>query len=187
MKLLFDFLPILLFFVAYKVYDIYVATAVIIVASAVQVVLFWLKYRRVEKMHLVTLVLVLVLGGATLYFHNATFIYWKPTLVNWAFGLAFLGSQFIGKKNFLQRMLGEQVVLTSQKAWTNLNYAWVAFFISMGTINLYVAFNFDENTWVNFKLFGMMGLTLLFIIAQSFYLSQHIVPDTKTDSEPPKP
>ncbi|MCK5662404.1 MAG: septation protein A [Thiotrichaceae bacterium] len=187
MKLLFDFLPILLFFIAYKVYDIYVATAVIIVASTVQVFLFWLKYHRIEKMHVVTLVLVLLLGGATLYFHNATFIYWKPTIVNWAFAIVFLGSQFIGQKNMLQRMLDGQVVLTSQIAWKHLNFAWVAFFVGMGAINIYVAFNFDENTWVNFKLFGMMGLTILFIIAQSVYLARHIVPDDKGDTKNPQP
>lgn len=174
MKLLFDFLPVLLFFIAYKVYDIYVATAVIIVASVIQVSWFWLKHHRVEKMHLITLVLVLILGGATLLLHNATFIYWKPTVVNWAFAIAFLGSQFIGKKNLLQRMLEEQITLTSRQVWINLNIAWVLFFIAMGVINLYVAFNFEENTWVNFKLFGMMGLTIVFVIGQSFYLAKYI-------------
>lgn len=187
MKLLFDFLPILLFFIAYKLSDIYVATAVIIVASTVQVSWFWLKHRRVENMHLITLGLVLVLGGATIYFQNATFIYWKPTIVNWLFAIAFLGSQFIGNKNLLQRMLDGQVTVTSPQIWTHLNLAWVAFFIAMGVINLYVAFNFDENTWVNFKLFGMMGLTIVFVIAQSFYLAQYIVQDDKADAEKPQP
>lgn len=185
MKFLYDFFPILLFFVAYKLYDIFVATAVIIVASAAQVSLFWLKHRRVEKMHLITLVLVLILGGATIYFQNATFIYWKPTIVNWAFAIAFLGSQFIGDKNFLQRMLDGQVTVTSRHVWTHLNYAWVTYFITIGVINLYVAFNFDENTWVNFKLFGMMGLTILFVIAQSFYLMRYI--DDKADTDEPQP
>lgn len=177
MKIFVDFIPIFLFFIAYKIYDIYVATAVIIVASIVQVAFFWIKNRRFEKMHLVTLVLVLLLGGATLLLHDPNFIYWKPTIVNWAFAIAFLGSQFIGKKNFLQRMLEEQVTLTSQEIWKYLNFAWVGFFFAMGVINLYVAFNFEENTWVNFKLFGMMGLTLLFVVAQSIYLARHIVND----------
>jgi len=177
MKIFIDFIPIFLFFIAYKMYDIYVATAVIIVASIVQVGLFWIKNRRVEKMHIVTLVLVLLLGGATLLLHDPNFIYWKPTIVNWAFAIAFLGSQFIGKKNLLQRMLDEQVTLTSQNIWRNLNFAWVGFFLAMGAINIYVAYNFDENTWVNFKLFGMMGLTLIFVVSQSIYLARYIVND----------
>jgi len=181
MKFLYDLFPILLFFIAYKFYDIYVATGVIIVASAVQVSFFWLKHRRVEKMHLITLVMVLILGGATIYFQNATFIYWKPTVVNWLFALAFLASQFIGDKNLLQRMLEGQVTLTSQQVWTHLNFAWIAFFIAIGVVNLYVAFNFDENTWVNFKLFGMMGLTILFVIAQSVYLVRHIDVNAKAE------
>ena len=182
MKILFDFLPILLFFIAYKIYDIYVATAVIIVASIEQVGLFWLKHHRVEKMHLITLVLVVILGGATIFLHNPLFIYWKPTIVNWLFALVFLGSQFIGQKNVLQRMLEEQITLTSQAVWLRLNMAWVAFFIVMGAVNLYVAFNFEENTWVNFKLFGMMGLTIVFVIGQSLYLAQYIMPE---DDETP--
>ncbi|RKZ38625.1 MAG: septation protein A [Gammaproteobacteria bacterium] len=182
MKILFDFLPILLFFIAYKIYDIYVATAVIIVASIAQVGLFWLKHHRVEKMHLITLVLVVILGGATIFLHNPLFIYWKPTIVNWLFALVFLGSQFIGQKNVLQRMLEEQITLTSQAVWLRLNMAWVAFFIVMGAVNLYVAFNFEENTWVNFKLFGMMGLTIVFVIGQSLYLAQYIMPE---DDETP--
>jgi intracellular septation protein len=183
MKFLVDFFPILLFFIAYKLYDIYVATAVIIVASILQVSWFWIKHRRVEKMHLITLVLVLLLGGATLLLQDPLFIYWKPTVVNWAFAIAFFGSQFIGQKNFLQRMLESQITLNEQRVWKNLNFAWVAFFIAMGGINLYVAFNFEENTWVNFKLFGMMGLTFVFVIAQSIYLARHIVPDDEDKTE----
>lgn len=188
MKFLFDFFPILFFFVAYKLYGIYVATAVIIVASVIQISWFWIKNHRLEKMHLITLGLVLVLGGATLLLRDPVFIYWKPTVVNWAFAIAFFGSQFIGKKNFLQRMLDSQITVTSPHVWRNLNFAWVAFFLAMGIINLYVAYNFEENTWVNFKLFGMMGLTFVFVIAQSFYLMRYIVPDeeqTETDKSQP--
>ncbi len=187
MKFLFDFFPILLFFIAYKMYDIYMATAVIIVASIVQVSWFWFKNRRVEKMHLVTLVLVIILGGATILLHNATFIYWKPTVVNWAFAIAFLGSQFIGKKNLLQRMLEKQITVTSKHVWVNLNIAWVLFFILMGVVNLYVAFNFEENTWVNFKLFGMMGLTIIFVLGQGFYLAKYITETDNNKTEPKKP
>ncbi len=183
MKLFLDFLPILLFFVAYKVYDIYTATAVIIVATVIQVGWFWFKHHRVENMHLITLVLVLVLGGLTLFLQDENFIKWKPTVVNWAFAIAFLGSQFIGKKNLLQRMLDKQITVSSTKVWTNLNIAWIVFFIIIGILNLFVAFNFDTNTWVNFKLFGMLGLTIVFVIGQSFYLTRYIVIDDESKKD----
>jgi intracellular septation protein len=174
MKLFFDFFPILLFFIAYKVYDIYVATAVIIVASLAQVLWVWFRHHRVENAHLITLVLVVVLGGATILLHDETFIKWKPTVVNWLFAIVFLGSEFIGERNLLQRMLDSKVAVDSPKVWSRLNLAWVAFFLSIGALNLYVAFHFDTDIWVNFKLFGMMGLTLMFLLAQSFYLARHI-------------
>ena len=177
MKFLVDFFPILLFFIAFKLYDIYVATAVAMLASLFQVGFSWKKHHRIETMPLVTLALILILGGATLLLHDETFIKWKPTVVNWAFALAFLASQFIGKKNFIQRMMEEHVTLTSPVHWTRLNIAWIIFFVGLGFLNLYVAFNFDTDTWVNFKLFGMMGLTFLFVIAQSFYLAQYMVSD----------
>ncbi len=183
MKLFFDFLPILLFFVAYKVYDIYTATAVIIVATIIQVGWHWFKHRKVENMHLITLVLVTVLGGLTLLLQDENFIKWKPTIVNWAFALAFLGSQFIGKKNLLQRMLDKQITVSSTKVWTNLNFAWIIFFVVIGIVNLFVAFNFDTNTWVNFKLFGMLGLTIVFVIGQSFYLTRYIVIDDESKKD----
>lgn len=183
MKLFLDFLPILLFFVAYKVYDIYTATAVIIVATVIQVGWLWFKHHRVENMHLITLVLVLILGGLTLFLQDENFIKWKPTVVNWAFAIAFLGSQFIGQKNLLQRMLEKQVTVSSQQVWTNLNTAWVVFFIVIGIVNLFVAFNFDTNTWVNFKLFGMLGLTIVFVIGQGFYLTRYIVIDDESKKD----
>lgn len=173
MKLLFDFLPIFLFFIAYKVYDIYTATLVAIVASCLQVAFFWFKHRRVEPMHIITLILIVVLGGATLMFKDETFIKWKPTGVNWMFGIAFLGSQFIGKKTILERMMGANITLPTE-IWTRLNTAWALFFIALGFINLYVAYTYNTDTWVNFKLFGMMGLTIAFILVQAVYLSRHI-------------
>lgn len=182
MKFLFDFLPIFLFFIVYKIYDIYIATIVAIVASCLQVAFFWFKHRRVESMHIVTLVLIIVLGGATLILKDETFIKWKPTGVNWMFGLAFLGSQFIGKKTILERMMGANITLPAE-IWIRLNVAWALFFIALGFINLYVAYNYDTDTWVNFKLFGMMGLTILFILAQAAYLSRHIKhEDTETQN-----
>jgi len=176
MKLLFDFLPILLFFVAYKLADIYVATGVLIVVTLVQVGWIWLRQRRVEKIPLFTAALVLVLGGATLLLHDPVFVKWKPTVVNWLFAVAFLGSRFIGRKTLLERMMGGQLELPSP-VWVKLTLAWAIFFLVMGLANLYVAYTFDENTWVNFKLFGMLGLTLVFVLAQALYMSRHLKAD----------
>ena len=173
MKLLFDFLPIALFFAAYKLADIYVATGVLIVATLAQVGWLWLRQRRVEKMPLITAGLVLVLGGATLILHDPIFVKWKPTIVNWLFAAAFLGSLLIGQKTLLERMMGEQLELPPP-VWVKLTFAWVLFFCILGLANLYVAFTFDENTWVNFKLFGMLGLTLLFVLAQAAYMSRYL-------------
>ncbi len=179
MKFLFDFFPVLLFFVAYKLADIYVATAVAIAASFAQVSWHWLKHRYFEKTHIITLALIVVLGGATLYLQDEMFIKWKPTVVNWLFGFVFLGSQFIGKKTIAERMLGSAVTLPPP-VWIRLNISWALFFLSLGIANLYVVYSFDTATWVNFKLFGMMGLTFAFVIAQAFYLGRYI--NTETDS-----
>jgi intracellular septation protein len=192
MKLFFDFLPIVLFFIAYKfgggiyqwdgqehdIKGIYVATAVMIVASILQVTITWLLTRKVEKSHLITLVLVLVLGGATLWLQNPNFIKWKPTAVNWLFALGFLGTQLFTNKTLLERMMAEHIQLPDA-IWFRLNIAWILFFIISGLANLYVAFNFEEATWVNFKLFGLLGMTIVFIVGQSIYLSKYI-------EEPPK-
>jgi intracellular septation protein len=173
MKFLYDFFPILLFFVAYKVYDIYVATAVAIVSSIVQVAWYWARHRRFETLHLVTLVLIIVFGGLTLALHDETFIKWKPTIINWLFAAAFLASQFIGEKNLVQRLMGANVTLPAF-VWPRLNLGWVLFFLFLGAANLYVMTYYDTDTWVNFKLFGMMGLTLLFVIGQGFYLMRYL-------------
>lgn len=186
MKMLFDFFPILLFFVAYKLYNIYVATTVIIVATILQVTWTWFYQRRVENMHLITLAFVVVLGGATLLLHDEMFIKWKPTVVNWIFALVFLGSQFIGSKPIVQRLMESQVTVTTEKVWIRLNLGWASFFVLMGFINLYVAYNFSTDFWVNFKLFGMLGLTLLFVILQSVYLMQYLVPEEASTETPPK-
>ena len=182
MKFLFDFFPILLFFIAYKLYGIYVATAVAIVASFVQVGLFWLKQHRFETMHLVTLGLIVVFGGATLLLEDEMFIKWKPTVLNWLFALVFLGSQYIGEKSLVERMMSKAITVP-QPIWLRLNMSWVLFFVAVGCANLYVVYSFDTDTWVNFKLFGMMGLTLLFVLGQGFYLARHIPQESEIEKE----
>ena len=173
MKLLFDFFPVLLFFAAFKWYGIYVATAVIMAASLLQLGIYWLKHRRFEKLHIITLIVVLIFGGTTLLFHNDLFIKWKPTVIYWAFTLCFFGSQFIGKKNLAQRMLDRQITLPSN-VWRRINSSWALFFLLMGIINVYVLYHFSTNAWVNFKLFGAMGMTIAFLIGQFVYMSRYL-------------
>ena len=180
MKFLFDLFPIVLFFVAYKMYDIYVATAVAIGAAFLQTGLFWLKNRKFEKMHVITLAILIVFGGLTLILRDPVFIKWKPTVVNWLFGVTFLGSRFIGGKTLVERMMSHAIT-APVPVWQRLNWAWVTFFVAMGVLNIYVAYNFSEDTWVNFKLFGMMGLTLIFVFGQAFYLSRYM--ETEEEAE----
>jgi intracellular septation protein len=183
MKLLFDFFPILLFFIAYKLFDIYVATAVAIAASFIQVGFSWWKTRKIEPMHLVTLVIIVVFGGLTLYLQDEQFIKWKPTVINWLFGLVFLASQWLGEKPMIERMMSSSANITLPKTvWRTLNLSWTLFFFILGGVNWFVMTTYDTATWVNFKLFGMLGLTLLFVVLQSFYLSRHLVePETRKE------
>ena len=174
MKLLLDFLPIVLFFIAFKLFGIYIATSVAMIASCIQVGRTWTKTRKVQLLPLLTLGIIVVLGSATLFFHNPLFIKWKPTVVYWTFGIAFLVSPIFSQKNLIQRLLEPNITLTlPEVAWSKLNWAWAFFFLMMGSLNLYVAYHYTTNTWVNFKLFGGFGLTLLFILLQALYLSKH--------------
>ena len=211
MKFLADFFPILLFFIAYKLYGIYAATAVAIAASLLQVGWHWLRTRKVETMHLVTLGILVVFGGLTIALQDRVFIMWKPSVVNWLFAAVFFGSQFIGEKPLIERMMSHAIEVPSP-IWQRLNHLWVLFFFAMGGANLYVANQFfvsesallgasglseidlercsslfsgellalcetaraQEETWVNFKLFGMMGLTIAFVFMQAFYLSRYM-------------
>lgn len=184
MKLLFDFLPVALFFLSYKFYGIYIATAVVMIASSLQIGVFWIKHRKIKITHAITLALVLILGGATLFFRNDLFIKWKPTAVFWVFSLLFLGSQLIGTKPLIQRMMNDKVTLP-QKIWKNLNLSWAIFFGCIGTINLYIAYNFDTNVWVAFKLFGVLGSTMAFGILQSFYMAKYLKYSLEERSEQP--
>jgi intracellular septation protein len=174
MKLLFDLFPVLIFFVCFKLFGIYVATAVAMIASLLQVIFHRLQHQRYEKMHLISMSLILVLGGATLFFHNPWFIKWKPTAIYWLSSLVFLGSSFIGKKPVIQKMMEGNIQLPPM-IWHRLNLAWSMFFVLMGAVNIYVAYYYTTETWVNFKLFGGAGLTLLFVFLQSIYLTRHVI------------
>lgn len=177
MRLLLDFFPILLFFVAYRMDGIYTATAVAILATLALVAGFWWRHRRVERMHLVTLGVILVFGGATLLFRDPVYIKWKPTVAYGIFALVFLGSMFVGERNLTERMLGHLTRGVPPRLWRRLNLAWVAFFVAAAGLNLFVAYHFPEATWVNFKLFGLLGLTFLFVLAQTLVLSRYLVTD----------
>lgn len=173
MKFLFDFFPILLFFIAYKMYDIYVATGVAIAAAFAQTFIFWAKHRRFENMHLVTLGLLAVFGGLTIVLHDPVFIKWKPTVINWLFATVFLGSHWVGKQTLIERMMSHAIE-APQNVWLRLSWAWVLFFVSIGVLNLYVAYSFSEEIWVNFKLFGILGITVVFVVAQALFLGRYV-------------
>ena len=173
MKFLVDFFPIVLFFIAYKFGGIYVATSVAIVTSVIQVSYEWFRYRKIELMQWVTLGLIVLLGGATLLLHNEIFIKWKPTVINWVLAVLFLGSHYLGKEPLIKRMMNSQVTLPDS-VWAKLSFSWVGFFFVSGLANIYVAYHFSTNTWVDFKLFGVLGLTVLFVLLQAAYLSRHL-------------
>jgi len=184
MKLLIDFLPIILFFIAYKVWGIYTGTAVAIVAMVLLIAYLRVRNGRVENMQWLSLLVLMVLGGATLYAQSETFIKWKPTVLYWAMGGALLVGQLF-RKDLLRKAMGAQLQLPDA-VWLKLNWAWAAFFAVMGALNIWIAYNFDTDTWVNFKLFGGMGLMLLFVIAQALYLSRYLKDDTVEAAPAPK-
>ena len=185
MQLLFDLLPVVLFFIAYKLADIYVATAVLIAGVLLQTLVSWIRQRKVSPMLLTSAVLVLVFGGLTLLVHDATFIKWKPTIVNWLFAAAFLASQFMKGPTIVQRLMGEQVKLEPSSLWARLNAMWIAFFVVVGALNLYVAFNYPTSTWVNFKVFALTGLMFVFVVGQFFFIAPH-VKDPADDAAKPR-
>ena len=212
MKLIFDFFPIILFFISFyqakflidntfignlinperpeHINATIIATGVAIVASFIQVGYHWITTRKIERMHIFSLALITVLGGITILIGDPAFIQWKPTVLNWAFAAAFFLSIFIGEKNLVERMMGSQLDLPDY-VWTRLNLSWVAFFLISGTANLYVAFYYDVEaqpdarmeTWVNFKLFGLMGLTIIFVILQAIYLARYLQEEEEESPE----
>lgn len=190
-----DFIPLILFFIVYKLDPravelagqafelggIFSATAVLIISSIVVYGVLFLLQRKLEKSQWLTLLACLIFGSLTLAFHSETFLKWKAPVVNWLFALGFAGSHFIGDKVLIQRVMGHAIQLP-QQIWTRLNLAWVAFFIFSGCANLFVAFTFHD-IWVDFKVFGSLGMTVLFLIAQGVYLSRHIHDETPQQSK----
>ena len=173
MKFLFDLFPVILFFIAFKLQGIYVATAVAIAASFGQIGWLWLRGRKIDAMLWVSLAIIVVFGSATLLLHDETFIKWKPTVLYWLFAAVLSASALVFHKNLIRAMLGEKIHLPDP-AWSRLNFSWVGFFFCMGFLNLYVAFNYPTDTWVNFKLFGGMGLMLAFVIGQGLFLAKYV-------------
>lgn len=173
MKFFTDLFPVVLFFATYWLSrDMFIATGVAIATTTLLVGWTWLRHRKVDTMQWVSLGLIVVLGGATLLLHDKHFIMWKPTVLYWVMGAGLLISDFLGK-NGLKLMMGQQLQLPAP-VWRKLTWAWVGFFAFMGALNLFVAYRFSEDVWVNFKLFGGLGLMLAFVIAQSLFLSKYI-------------
>ncbi|HHI76112.1 MAG TPA: septation protein A [Gammaproteobacteria bacterium] len=183
MKLLNDFLPLVLFFVFYQLYDIYVATQVLMAAMVLQLVVMKLMGHPIERMHWIILGLVLAFGALTLGLRDPQFIMWKPTVVNWLFAAALLFSEWFMDKGFLRRMFAKLGDFPDQ-VMVRLNWAWVLFLVLEGVLNLYVAFNYPESTWVSFKLFGLTGLSLAFMLAQGFYLARYLPQEAEPAERP---
>jgi intracellular septation protein len=183
-KLLFDFFPVILFFIAFKFADIFVATAVAIVASIVQIGWVLARGKKVTNLQWAGLVIIVLFGGATLVLHDETFIKWKPTVLYWLGGVVFMAGLAF-KTNLVKAVMGEGITLP-EPIWTKLCVAWGVFFLFLGTLNLWVAYNFATDVWVNFKLFGGMGLMLAFVIAQAIWLSKYM-PEEPAKVDPPKP
>lgn len=183
MQLLFDFLPLLAFFVAYKFAGIFIATWVIIGAVILQTTLQWVMYRKVSQMALISAALVLVFGGLTLYIHDEAFIKWKVTVVYWLFAAGFLVSQFVGERPMIQRMLDSGITL-ERPTWLRLNAMWVVFFAFLGALNIYVVRTFSTDFWVKFKVFGVLGLMLVFIVLQFIWLSSKMPAEAADDKKP---
>jgi intracellular septation protein len=173
MKLLFDLVPVILFFIAFKVFNVYVATGTAIVATIAQI--GWVKWRhgKVDTMLWVSFAIIAVFGGATLILHDETFIKFKPTILYWIFATILLGSNLLLKKNLMRTLLKEKITLPT-KVWNQVNLGWSLFFVLLGVVNLYVAFNFSTDAWVNFKLFGTTGMMLVFVLLQAMALSKYV-------------
>lgn len=183
MKFLFDLFPVILFFVAFKFFGIYTATAVAMGATIAQIIYSKIRHGVVDKMLLISGVIITVFGSATLLLKDPTFIQWKPTVLYWLFAISLVGAQFIFKKNPMRSMMEKQISLPDT-IWSKLNLAWAALFLALGFLNLYVAFHYSQDVWVDFKLFGTTGILFVFVILQTLLLSKYLVKeDSKGDIE----
>ena len=208
MKFLLDFFPVVLFFIAYKFFGdippqliepvnslpfvsidpsepkdgIYFATLVIILATIVQNIGHLLIFKKVEKMHIISLGILLIFGSMTLAFKDPLFIKWKVSIFNWVFASVIFGSQYIGKKTLIERMMAHALDVP-KKIWTQVNFSWGVFFALVGIVNIYVAYNYSEEFWVDFKLFGVLGMTFIFMIAQGIYLAKHAITEEESSNE----
>ena len=172
MKFLFDLFPVILFFAAFQLWDIYVATGVAIAASFAQIGWLALRGKKIDAMLWASLAIIVVFGGLTLLLRDKTFIQWKPTVLYWLFGAVLAGGALTGR-NLIKAMMSQQIQLP-EAVWARLNWSWVGFFAFMGAANLYVAYNYSESAWVNFKLIGGVGLMLLFVLAQGLVLARYV-------------
>lgn len=187
MHAVFEYIPLIIFFIVNKFADIYWATGSLIVTSALQMLYYVVKKEKIPTRHLVVFGLVTIFGGLTIFFHNDAFIKWKVTIINGFFALALLVSYYVFKKNLIQQFLGEALTLP-KPVWAKLNLAWAFFFAFCGALNLYVAFNFELETWVNFKVFGLTGLTFVFAISSVLFLYKYMPQEdekSSTDNETP--
>jgi intracellular septation protein len=171
MKFLFDLFPVVLFFIFYKIYDIFIATGILMAATYLQIILLYLFKKKIEKVIIFTAIIVTIFGSMTIFFQNNVFIMWKPSIIYWAFGLIILFADKFYNRNLIEMSLGSQVKL-KEKYWQHLSWSTVLFFIFLGFLNIYVAQNFNEDTWVNFKLFGMTALLFIYIILITLYISK---------------
>ena len=168
-----DFMPAIVFFAVYKMYDIFYATAALIIITIAQVIFEYIKHRKIPHMQIAIAVLVVVFGGMTLYFHDEEFIKWKVSIVNWVIGIGFVATTYLMKQTPVEKLMASSMDLPHSK-WKILNNVWGIYFIVLGFVNIAVAYYFSTEVWMNFKLFGIIGLTFIFLIAQSIYLSKHI-------------
>lgn len=182
MKFLFDLLPVILFFIGFKLFDIFIATAIAIGTTIALIIYAKIRHGIVEKMLLVNGAIISVLGGITLLLHDKTYIMWKPTVLYWLLATVLLIANVFFKKNFIQQMMGK-VLNAPKDIWDKLNIAWVLFLVILGFVNLYIAFNYSESTWVNFKLFGVTGIMFVFIIAQTLLLKQYLIEPAENKEE----
>jgi len=183
MKFLFDLFPVILFFIAFKFFGIFTATAVAMVATIAQIIYSRIRHGVVDKMLLMSGAIITLFGGATLLLHDPVFIQWKPSVLYWLFAAGLLGAQLLFHKNPMRSLMEKQVQLPDA-VWSKLNLAWAMLFVALGFLNLYVAFNYSQDTWVNFKLFGITGIMFGFIIMQTILISKYLPKeDDKGDSE----